>query len=280
MATGNDSSERETSKISETSERQETLEIDDETDTPRRLNTNREEPVSPESGIVLDTNGTNMTAQTENTAVSERKEVTDGLTTDRYVTPNEMFTFDLTNPDEVMQLLETVDLTDEDTEVLLNEAYSVNRKLKEMLRQKESGDTNNQTTLSNGEAVIVVPGKSFGPGQRGSSSTNSSGKRSTGSGIKRQSRGGSSNSNARGDKVDTFTKNAPLPPIKDTLSPGQPTSSQQRIPSAIYSAKLRRPAPSAGERPTRNVLSSQGPANHQHIPRPGLMVNKCSVISN
>jgi hypothetical protein len=33
-----------------------------------------------------------------------------------------MFNFDLTNPDEVVKMLESVNLTDEDTDVLLQEA--------------------------------------------------------------------------------------------------------------------------------------------------------------
>jgi hypothetical protein len=38
--------------------------------------------------------------------------------TDRTVIPpNQMFNFDLTNPDEVVKMLESVNLTDEDTDV-------------------------------------------------------------------------------------------------------------------------------------------------------------------
>jgi len=45
--------------------------------------------------------------------------------------------FDPSDPDSVIHMLETCDLTEEDTETLLQEAYSMNRKLKEMLRRQE-----------------------------------------------------------------------------------------------------------------------------------------------
>ena len=45
---------------------------------------------------------------------------------------------DMSDPDRVLQMLETVDLSEEDTELLLQEAYKMNRKLKEMLRHQES----------------------------------------------------------------------------------------------------------------------------------------------
>ena len=45
---------------------------------------------------------------------------------------------DLSDPDKVLQLLETVDLSEEDTELLLQEAYKMNRKLKEILRHQET----------------------------------------------------------------------------------------------------------------------------------------------
>lgn len=44
---------------------------------------------------------------------------------------------DLADPDSVIHMLENVDLTEEDTENLLQEAYNMNRKLKEMLRHQE-----------------------------------------------------------------------------------------------------------------------------------------------
>ncbi|XP_046574382.1 uncharacterized protein LOC124282441 [Haliotis rubra] len=47
-------------------------------------------------------------------------------------------TFSLTDPDALLKQLESVDLTEEDTEELLHEAYKVNMKLKEMLRRQES----------------------------------------------------------------------------------------------------------------------------------------------
>lgn len=45
---------------------------------------------------------------------------------------------DLSDPDKVLQLLETVDLSEEDTELLLQEAYKMNRQLKEILRHQET----------------------------------------------------------------------------------------------------------------------------------------------
>ena len=53
---------------------------------------------------------------------------------------NEDVNLDLANPDSVLHMLETVDLTEEDTEGLLQEAYNMNRKLKEMLRRQEKED--------------------------------------------------------------------------------------------------------------------------------------------
>ncbi|KAK6179349.1 hypothetical protein SNE40_011732 [Patella caerulea] len=47
---------------------------------------------------------------------------------------------DLSNPDTLLEKLETVDLTEEDTEELLHEAYKVNMKLKEILRRQEQND--------------------------------------------------------------------------------------------------------------------------------------------
>jgi hypothetical protein len=71
---------------------------------------------SPESGIDINSRGTTGITENETTMVSE--------STDRTVIPpNQMFNFDLTNPDEVVKLLESVNLTDEDTDVLLQEAY-------------------------------------------------------------------------------------------------------------------------------------------------------------
>ena len=48
---------------------------------------------------------------------------------------------DLADPERVMQMLETVDLTEEDTEFLLQEAYKMNKKLKDMLRHQESSSS-------------------------------------------------------------------------------------------------------------------------------------------
>lgn len=48
---------------------------------------------------------------------------------------------DLADPENVIHMLETVDLTEEDTEILLQEAYSMNKKLKKILRSQEMADT-------------------------------------------------------------------------------------------------------------------------------------------
>ncbi|KAK3578290.1 hypothetical protein CHS0354_010494 [Potamilus streckersoni] len=45
--------------------------------------------------------------------------------------------FDLTDPEQLLKMLETVELSEEDTDVLLQEAYKVNKKLKECLRRQE-----------------------------------------------------------------------------------------------------------------------------------------------
>ncbi|XP_046350735.1 uncharacterized protein LOC124131493 [Haliotis rufescens] len=47
-------------------------------------------------------------------------------------------TFSLTDPEALLEQLESVELTEEDTEELLHEAYKVNMKLKEMLRRQEA----------------------------------------------------------------------------------------------------------------------------------------------
>lgn len=54
---------------------------------------------------------------------------------------------DLADPDSVIHMLENVDLTEEDTENLLTEAYKMNRKLKEMLRHQEMDSKSSKPKL-------------------------------------------------------------------------------------------------------------------------------------
>ncbi|XP_052098565.1 uncharacterized protein LOC127733259 isoform X2 [Mytilus californianus] len=182
--------------------------------------------ISPESGIDLASRGTTgITEDSEETMISEETDRT-------IIPPNELFNFDLTNPDDVMKMLENVNLSDEDTDVLLQEAYNVNMKLKEILRrQEQAGGKMNQADIAKlkGSNTVVVPG----PGKKGSSS----------------------NSRAGSAKRSQFAKAEPLPPISNGPTP----SSNMRIPSAVYSAKLHRaPAPpSASQSQKRLALSSQ-----------------------
>lgn len=160
---------------------------------------NRE--ISPESGIDLASRGNTAFVGDEGTVMSTERTV---------IPPNELFNFDLTDPEEVVHMLETVDLSEEDTDVLLQEAYSVNMKLKEILRRKEKGENIDPSSLR--PNVVVVPGASKKDSM--SNSRNNSGKQ-------------------RGQ----FSKAQPLPPISNGSSPNL------RVSSAVYSAKLQRPAP-------------------------------------
>jgi hypothetical protein len=54
---------------------------------------------------------------------------------------------DLTDPNSVINMLENVDLTEEDTEDLLQEAYKMNRKLKEMLRRQDDESSDSKPKL-------------------------------------------------------------------------------------------------------------------------------------
>lgn len=253
MAGGDDSEERELSSLSDRHE----LEIDDETNSPPCLRTS----MSPESGIDLESHATDLTAKgDENTFIAN-----EGVDSTSSVKPNEMFQFDLTNPEEVMRMLESVHLSEEDTDVLLQEAYNVNRKLRMILQKKEEEQefSSAENALVKGPSVVMVPGTSLQ--SRANSNTRT---------MPPQSRVASSSTSSR---ETLFAKNAPLPPIKDPTKPvARPSGSTGGIPSTIYSAKLRRPAPpstSINVVPTRNALSSTGPGRRV-VPRPGLMVRK------
>lgn len=56
--------------------------------------------------------------------------------------------FNLSDPDQLSKQLEAADLTEEESDKLLNEAYKVNKKLKEMLRQQEARAKASQRTQS------------------------------------------------------------------------------------------------------------------------------------
>jgi hypothetical protein len=190
---------------------------------------------SPESGIDINSRGTTGITENETTMVSE--------STDRTVIPpNQMFNFDLTNPDEVVKLLESVNLTDEDTDVLLQEAYNVNMKLKEILRRQEkSGGKLKASDVATikGSNVVVS-----GPSKDSKSRPDSASKRSQ------------------------FTKATPLPPISNGSTP----NSNMRIPSAVYSAKLSRPVPPpSGQK--RTSFSSQDKRMGSRNPSATTMVN-------
>lgn len=84
---------------------------------------------------------------------------------------------DLTDPNSVIQMLENVDLTEEDTEDLLQEAYSMNRKLKEMLRRQEMESSSPKPKLksrskSNADSYFSN-GHGSSPGSASSAGTNS-----------------------------------------------------------------------------------------------------------
>lgn len=137
---------------------------------------------------------------------------------------------DLADPDRVLQMLETVDLSEEDTEFLLQEAYKMNRKLKDMLKHQES--SNQQ------------PGSQSCPPD-----------------IQRQKiklkkdKGASASPSHAGPRAEsgTFSANKPLPPISS---------------SDIYAIKLRRSKtniPITNSRPTviaERSKSSKGPSRN------------------
>ena len=194
------------------------------------IEANRRDNETPESGIVLE--NTELTEQTEKTMTT----LTDPETNRDTVPPSHLFNFNLANPEEVTKLLESVELTDEDTDVLLQEAYSINMKLKEILRRREAGvelDASEKALLE-GQTVVVVPGSGIEP-RSGTAEA----------GVERES---------------TFTSKEILPPIKSS-------DDANRAASAIYSAKLgRRPVPpSAGAR-NRVPPSSHPPSGIHRTP--------------
>ncbi|KAK3097839.1 hypothetical protein FSP39_013689 [Pinctada imbricata] len=158
--------------------------------------------------------------------------------TSRHVPPSSLFNFNLADPDEITHMLETVDLTDEDTDVLLQEAYSINKKLKEILRRREEGielDPSEEALLQ-GQTVVVVPGSALEPR--------------------------SSTADASASRDPAFSKKEALPPIKSSDNEGA------RVASAIYSAKLgRRPVPpSSGMVRGRGMPGSRQPSGVHRSP--------------
>lgn len=207
-----------------------------ETVDSRNENANNRDP-SPESGIDINSRGTTGITENETTMVSE--------STDRTVIPpNQLFNFDLTNPDEVVKMLESVNLSDEDTDVLLQEAYNVNMKLKEILRRQEKSGgklkPSDVATIKGSKVVVSGPSKESTSKSRPDSAS----------------------------KRSQFTKAAPLPPISNGSTP----SSNMRIPSAVYSAKLSRPVPPpSGHK--RTSFSSQDKRMGSRNPSATTMVN-------
>lgn len=175
--------------------------------------------LSPESGIVLEGTecsvNSNATEKTLEELAAQESARSNGLP------PSHLYNFNLANPEEITSMLENVDLTDEDTDVLLQEAYNINRKLKEILRRREEGhvlSAADQAILN--QMIVVVPG------------SNKDGRAAT----------AEETQPSAGDTLD-MPRKEPLPPIK--------TDSEQnpRVASAIYSAKLNRRAhqvPSSG----------------------------------
>ena len=88
---------------------------------------------------------------------------------------------DLSDPEKVLQLLETVDLSEEDTELLLQEAYKMNRQLKEMLRHQETTscppDIQRQKTQSRLNKQKQSMASASQPGSRSVSGTFSASKK-------------------------------------------------------------------------------------------------------
>lgn len=137
---------------------------------------------------------------------------------------------DLADPDRVLQMLETVDLSEEDTDFLLQEAYKMNRKLKDMLKHQES--SNHQPGIQSCPPDI----------QRQK--------------IKlKKDKGTSASPSHVGPRAEsgTFSANKPLPPISS---------------SDIYAVKLRRSQtniPITNSRPTviaERSKSSKGPSRN------------------
>lgn len=81
---------------------------------------------------------------------------------------------DLTDPESVIQMLENVDLTEEDTEDLLQEAYNMNRKLKEMLRRQEMESGTSKPKLKSRSKSNVESHLFNGQGSSSSTASSSS----------------------------------------------------------------------------------------------------------
>lgn len=94
---------------------------------------NGHENAKPQDLVESGDNKVIESSQTEELSRMSSKDVTNGDISQS----NADLKLDLTDPESVIQMLETVDLTEEDTEGLLQEAYNMNRKLKEMLRRQE-----------------------------------------------------------------------------------------------------------------------------------------------
>lgn len=136
---------------------------------------------------------------------SETEEIGRGATglTRNKPSNNHNIQLDLADPESVIHMLETVDLTEEDTEGLLQEAYNMNRKLKEMLRRQENG------------ASPSIGSKSKSNGKAKSKP--------------RQSQDTSSNSSESGSRVGSaFGARKILPPIS------------QEKETSVYAIKLKR----------------------------------------
>ncbi|KAL5004987.1 hypothetical protein ScPMuIL_018443 [Solemya velum] len=65
---------------------------------------------------------------------------------------------DLADPETLIHMLNNVNLTEDDTEELLQEAYNVNRKLKEILRRQEVGGSANASRSEISELLGTHPG--------------------------------------------------------------------------------------------------------------------------
>lgn len=184
--------------------------------------------ISPESGVVLETGVTDVT-QAEHSDGTDSPEASP-------TQPNKLMSFDLTNPEEIIRMLETVELTDEETDALLYEAYNVNSKLKEALRRKEKLGGDYDPSVINGSVVMAPENMSNSPPY--------------------DSRA------ASGKSRDDFPQKAPLPPI---------ASSNRNNPNGgVYSAKLRRPVPPPSSISRRMTASSH--AGYRTKPSPSKVI--------
>ena len=101
------------------------------------------------NGLTINEGNNEETSQTQNANLSKENEQmvkSDGLANSSGACGRQIPVgnegdapdIDLANPDRVLQMLETVDLSEEDTELLLQEAYKMNKQLKEILRHQET----------------------------------------------------------------------------------------------------------------------------------------------